>query len=110
MNPDNQQAASSVRSSLAYGSTTRDQTRPIEADLLTVNGDEDVELTVVMPCLNEAETMATCVRKALGFLADSGISGEVVVADNGSTDGSQRLATDAGARVVPIPTRATGTR
>ena len=102
MNPDNQQAASSVRSSLAYGSTTRDQTRPIEADLLTVNGDEDVELTVVMPCLNEAETVATCVRKAMGFLASSGISGEVLVADNGSTDGSQRLATDAGARVVPI--------
>ena len=102
MNPDNQQAASSVRSSLAYGSTTRDQTRPIEADLLTVNGDEDVELTVVMPCLNEAETVATCVRKAMGFLAYSGISGEVLVADNGSTDGSQRLATDAGARVVPI--------
>jgi glycosyltransferase involved in cell wall biosynthesis len=61
-----------------------------------------VELTVVMPCLNEAETVATCVRKAIGFLADSGISGEVVVADNGSTDGSQRLAEEAGARVVPV--------
>src|SRR6201986_16226 len=55
-----------------------------------------------MPCLNEAETVATCVRKANGFLAESGISGEVLVADNGSTDGSQRLAADAGARVVPI--------
>jgi Glycosyltransferases involved in cell wall biogenesis len=44
-----------------------------------------VELTVVMPCLNEAETVATCVRKAIGFLAESGISGEVLVADNGST-------------------------
>src|SRR6201996_4764631 len=55
-----------------------------------------------MPCLNEAETVARCVRKAIGFLAESGISGEVLVADNGSTDGSQRLATDAGARVVPI--------
>ena len=61
-----------------------------------------MELTVVMPCLNEAETVATCVRKAIGFLADSGISGEVVVADNGSTDGSQRLAEEAGARVVPV--------
>jgi glycosyltransferase involved in cell wall biosynthesis len=61
-----------------------------------------VELTVVMPCLNEAETVATCVRKANGFLATSGISGEVLVADNGSTDGSQRLAAGAGARVVPI--------
>ena len=61
-----------------------------------------MELTVVMPCLNEAETVATCVRKAVKFIADSGISGEVVVADNGSTDGSQRLAGDAGARVVDI--------
>ena len=50
-----------------------------------------MELTVVMPCLNEAETVATCVRKAIGFLASSGISGEVLVADNGSTDGSQAL-------------------
>jgi len=61
-----------------------------------------VELTIVMPCLNEAETVATCVRKAMGFLAESGIDGEVVLADNGSTDGSQRLARDAGARVVAI--------
>ena len=61
-----------------------------------------MELTVVMPCLNEAETVATCVRKAVKFIADSGISGEVVVADNGSTDGSQQLARDAGARVVDI--------
>jgi glycosyl transferase family 2 len=61
-----------------------------------------VELTIVMPCLDEAETVATCVRKAMGFLAESGIDGEVVVADNGSTDGSQRLARDAGARVVAI--------
>ncbi len=61
-----------------------------------------MELTVVMPCLDEAETVATCVRKARRFLADNGISGEVVVADNGSTDGSQRLAADAGARVVPV--------
>jgi hypothetical protein len=67
-----------------------------------------VELTIVMPCLNEAETVATCVRKAMGFLAKSGISGEVVVADNGSTDGSQRLASDAGARVVAIKDKGYG--
>jgi Glycosyl transferase family 2 len=67
-----------------------------------------VELTVVMPCLNEAETVATCVRKAVAFIADSGIDGEVVVADNGSTDGSRQLAADAGARVVPIPERGYG--
>src|SRR6201985_1278555 len=61
-----------------------------------------------MPCLNEAETVATCVRKAVRFIADSGISGEVVVADNGSTDGSRQLAENAGARVVPIPERGYG--
>jgi Glycosyl transferase family 2 len=67
-----------------------------------------VELTVVMPCLNEAETVATCVGKAVKFLADSGVSGEVVLADNGSTDGSQQLATDAGARVVPVSDKGYG--
>jgi Glycosyl transferase family 2 len=67
-----------------------------------------VELTIVMPCLNEAETVATCVRKAVQFLADNGVDGEVVVADNGSTDGSRQLAADAGARVVPIPERGYG--
>jgi hypothetical protein len=67
-----------------------------------------VELTVLMPCLNEAETVATCVRKAVTFLADSGIDGEVVLADNGSTDGSQKLATDAGARVVPVSEKGYG--
>src|SRR6266581_2834719 len=61
-----------------------------------------------MPCLNEAETVATCVRKAIGFLAESGISGEVLVADNGSTDGSQQLAAEAGARVVPISDKGYG--
>src|ERR1700747_2486753 len=61
-----------------------------------------------MPCLNEAETVATCVRKAIRFIADNGIDGEVVVADNGSTDGSRELAADAGARVVPIAERGYG--
>src|ERR1700748_864389 len=61
-----------------------------------------------MPCLNEAETVATCVRKAVQFIADHGISGEVVIADNGSTDGSRQLAADAGARVVPVAERGYG--
>src|SRR6202046_4611674 len=61
-----------------------------------------------MPCLNEAETVAICVRKAVKFLADSGVSGEVVLADNGSTDGSQQLAADAGARVVPVSEKGYG--
>jgi hypothetical protein len=62
-----------------------------------------VELTVLMPCLNEAETVATCVRKARRFLGEHHIDGEVLVADNGSTDGSQRLARDAGASVISVP-------
>jgi hypothetical protein len=61
-----------------------------------------MELTVVIPCLNEAETVATCVSKAVRFIAEHGIDGEVIVADNGSTDGSRQLAADAGARVVPV--------
>ena len=67
-----------------------------------------MELTVLMPCLNEAETVATCVRKASGFLREHGIDGEVVVADNGSTDGSQALAAEAGARVVPVSAKGYG--
>jgi glycosyltransferase involved in cell wall biosynthesis len=60
------------------------------------------ELTILMPCLNEAETIAPCVGKALGFLKRSDIEGEVLVADNGSTDGSQEIARTLGARVVAI--------
>ncbi len=67
-----------------------------------------LELTVVMPCLNEAETLAVCVDKAMAALRDNGIAGEVVVADNGSTDGSQAIATAHGARVVPVPMRGYG--
>jgi len=68
----------------------------------------DFELTILMPCLNEAETLGTCVRKALGYLARSGIAGEVLVADNGSTDGSQAIAEALGARVVAVPARGYG--
>ena len=57
-------------------------------------------ISIVMPCLNEKETVETCVRKALGWLKRSGYAGEVVVVDNGSTDGSPELASAAGARVV----------
>jgi glycosyltransferase involved in cell wall biosynthesis len=67
-----------------------------------------VELSVVMPCLNEAETVETCVRKTLAFFEEQGIEGEVVIADNGSTDGSQKLARDAGARVVPVSDKGYG--
>ncbi len=49
----------------------------------------DCELSIVMPCLNEAETLEVCVNKALSFLKRSDVAGEVIIADNGSTDGSQ---------------------
>jgi glycosyltransferase involved in cell wall biosynthesis len=58
------------------------------------------ELTVLMPCLNESETVAVCVTKAFDFLERSGVEGEVLVVDNGSTDGSSELAEAAGARVI----------
>ena len=67
-----------------------------------------VELSIVMPCLNEAETLETCITKARLFLERSGISGEIVVGDNGSTDGSQEIARRCGARVVDVQTRGYG--
>ena len=60
------------------------------------------ELTILMPCLNEAEALGTCIEKALAYLAKSGVQGEILVADNGSTDGSQEIARKLGARVVPV--------
>jgi glycosyltransferase involved in cell wall biosynthesis len=66
------------------------------------------DLTILMPCLDEAETVQICVRKARQFLDRSGIVGEVLVADNGSSDGSQSLAEAAGARVIAISTRGYG--
>ncbi len=66
------------------------------------------ELTIVMPCLNEAETLGTCIRKAKTFLQNNGIDGEVVIGDNGSTDGSQEIAAREGARVAPVKQRGYG--
>ncbi len=58
-----------------------------------------LELTIVMPCLNEAETLAACIQKARLGLERAGVRGEILVADNGSTDGSVALAEKLGARV-----------
>jgi glycosyltransferase involved in cell wall biosynthesis len=69
---------------------------------------EEIELSVVMPCLNESATVGSCVRKARGAMRQHGIRGEVIVADNGSTDGSRELAAEAGAHVVPVETRGYG--
>src|SRR4051794_35479105 len=68
----------------------------------------DFEVTVVMPCLNEARTVGKCVGKAVAALERLGVTGEVIVADNGSTDGSQELARAAGARVVAAQRRGYG--
>ena len=88
-------------------------TVPHEADASHVQRSDlpregDVELTVLMPCLDEALTVQRCVEKAHAYLRSRSISGEVLVADNGSTDGSQALAAAAGARVVAIPRKGYG--
>ncbi len=70
--------------------------------------EEAIELSVVMPCLNEAETLATCIRKAQGYLKERQIKGEIIVADNGSTDGSQSTAENCGALVVNVLERGYG--
>jgi len=67
-----------------------------------------MELTILMPCLNEAETLAQCVEKARLGLERSGLPGEILVADNGSTDGSQAIAEKLGARVVFVPEKGYG--
>lgn len=67
-----------------------------------------IDLTILMPCLNEAETIAVCVQKAQAYLASAKIVGEVLIADNGSTDGSQAIATNLGARVVPVTQKGYG--
>jgi glycosyltransferase involved in cell wall biosynthesis len=70
--------------------------------------ENDLTLSILMPCLNEAETIKICVTKAQEFLTSHKIEGEVIVADNGSTDGSQNLASEAGARVIHIPEKGYG--
>ncbi|MEH1102505.1 glycosyltransferase family 2 protein, partial [Micromonospora sp. CPCC 205561] len=73
-----------------------------------MTNEAEIEVTVLLPCLNEAETLEVCVRKALRSLDECAIVGEVLVSDNGSTDGSQEIAERAGARVVHAPVRGYG--
>ena len=70
--------------------------------------DGELELSVVMPCLNESDTLAVCVEKAQRALREAGVAGEVIVADNGSTDGSVEIAERLGARVVHVPAKGYG--
>jgi glycosyltransferase involved in cell wall biosynthesis len=74
----------------------------------TITGNTSLAVSIVMPCLNEAETLGICVRKALAAIRSSSLEGEVVIADNGSTDGSQAIAEREGARVVDVPVRGYG--
>ena len=67
-----------------------------------------VEVSIVMPCLNEAETLAKCIKYAHNAIAKGGLSAEIIVADNGSIDGSQQIAKDLGARVVDVPRKGYG--
>ena len=68
----------------------------------------EIELSILMPCLNEAETLGICIQKAMQYLQRSGVVGEVLIADNGSTDGSQAIAESLGAIVVPVAERGYG--
>lgn len=72
------------------------------------NSGQDLELTILMPCLDEAETLEVCVNKAMQSLEKMGIRGEVLISDNGSTDGSQEIARRCGARVIDAPIRGYG--
>jgi hypothetical protein len=81
---------------------------PTAEPLPEIPAEPTLELTILMPCLNEAETIAVCVRNAMDFLRRTKISGEVLIADNGSTDGSQAIALRLGARVIAVPQRGYG--
>jgi glycosyltransferase involved in cell wall biosynthesis len=79
-----------------------------QMDQAAINRQGGCRLTILMPCLNEAETIESCVRKAFRSLDQLNLAGEVVVADNGSTDGSRERAEALGARVVPVSERGYG--
>ncbi len=68
----------------------------------------NIELSVVMPCLNESDTLAVCIEKARRAMSENNISGEIIVADNGSTDGSPDIARGLGARVVDVKEKGYG--
>lgn len=83
-------------------------TQPFAPSALATPTSPSIEISVIMPCLNEQETVATCVRKALDAIHAAAVSGEVIVADNGSIDNSAALAEAAGARVVTVAAKGYG--
>jgi glycosyltransferase involved in cell wall biosynthesis len=88
-------------SATAAESVTSRNTVPVAAEA-------PVEVSVVMPCLNEADTLATCIEKAQRALRDHGLRGEIIIADNGSTDGSQEIARSMNARVIDVAEKGYG--
>src|SRR5947207_14964494 len=69
---------------------------------------ETIEVSIVMPCLNEADTLATCIEKAQRALREANICGEILIADNGSADNSPQIARDLGARVIHVEEKGYG--
>jgi cellulose synthase/poly-beta-1,6-N-acetylglucosamine synthase-like glycosyltransferase len=80
----------------------------IDLNELWAGEEEQLELSIVMPCLNESETLAMCINRATGFLNQHGIAGEIIVADNGSDDGSPEIGNELGARVATVKKRGYG--
>ena len=80
----------------------------IESLLGEAIDDQQIELTIVMPCLNEADTLATCIEKCNTIIEQHQLSAEVIIADNGSTDGSIEIAKSLGARVVHVKSKGYG--
>lgn len=85
--------------------TSRPQANALQK---SVTATVTIELSIVMPCLNEADTLAICIDKAQRALREHNIAGEIIVADNGSSDGSQAIAERMGARVIPVVARGYG--
>jgi len=85
-----------------------EQEATIAAGMHIATAPRSCELSIVMPCLNEAETLETCIKKAQTWLAEAACDGEILIADNGSSDGSIEIANRCGARVVHVPVRGYG--
>lgn len=107
--PSSNSCGTSLEGELRPGDRERPERRqmPLKKSS-TANEQESIEMSVVIPCLNEADTLAGCVSKAQRVIRENGIAGEVIVADNGSTDDSADIAKRMGVRVVPVAPRGYG--